>query len=88
MRSGWRTRVTDFLKVPLNEQGSNLLFQVISKRHGVKSTAITTNMVFKKWGNIFCNNTVAKAIADRLIHKSTIVLYDGPSYREKEAKQA
>ncbi len=39
--------------LPLGQQGSNLIFQVISARHEKKSTMITTNLPFAQWGNIF-----------------------------------
>ncbi|MCK5784718.1 MAG: IS21-like element helper ATPase IstB, partial [Desulfobacterales bacterium] len=50
--------------LPLGQQGSNLIFQVISARHEKKSTMITTNLPFAQWGNIFDSTTVATAIAD------------------------
>jgi len=45
--------------LPLGRQGSNLFFQVISARHEKKSTIITTNLPFAKWGDIFDGTTVA-----------------------------
>ena len=39
--------------LPLGQQGSNLFFQVISHRHELKSTMITTNLPFAQWGSIF-----------------------------------
>ncbi len=48
--------------LPLGRQGSNLFFQIISARHEKKSTIITTNLPFAKWGNIFDGATVATAI--------------------------
>jgi len=36
--------------LPLGQQGSNLFFQVISHRHELKSTMITTNLPFAQWG--------------------------------------
>jgi len=44
--------------LPLGQQGSNLIFQVISARHEKKSTMITTNLPFAQWGNIFDSTTV------------------------------
>ena len=35
--------------LPLGQQGSNLIFQVISARHEKKSTMITTNLPFAQW---------------------------------------
>lgn len=67
----------------LGKQGSNLFFQVISQRHEIKSTAITTNLPFADWGKIFDSTTVATAIADRLVYNSQVFILEGPSYRKR-----
>ena len=69
--------------LPLGQQGSNLFFQVISHRHEVKSTMITTNLPFAQWGNIFDSTTVATAIADRLVYNSQVLILEGNSYRKR-----
>jgi len=69
--------------LPLGQQGSNLIFQVISARHEKKSTMITTNLPFTQWGNVFDSTTVATAIADRLVYNSEILVLEGPSYRKR-----
>lgn len=69
--------------LPLGRQGSNLFFQVISARHEKKSTIITTNLPFAKWGDIFDGTTVATAIADRLVYNSEILIMEGKSYRKR-----
>jgi DNA replication protein DnaC len=73
--------------LPLGQQGSNLFFQVISHRHELKSTMITTNLPFAQWGNIFDSTTVATAIADRLVYNSQVLILEGKSYRKRN-KQA
>lgn len=72
--------------LPLKAQGSNLFFQVISARHQRKSTILTTNLPFAKWGTIFDNTTVATAIADRLVYNSEILILEGESYRRAKRK--
>ncbi|WP_155312880.1 ATP-binding protein [Desulfosarcina ovata] len=69
--------------LPLGQQGSNLFFQVISHRHQVKSTIITTNLPFGDWGKIFDSTTVATAIADRLVYNAHVLILEGPSYRKR-----
>ena len=69
--------------LPLGQQGSNLFFQVISQRHQIKSTVLTTNLPFADWGKIFDSTTVATAIADRLVYNSQILILEGSSYRKK-----
>ena len=69
--------------LPLGQQGSNLFFQVISHRHELKSTMITTNLPFAQWGKIFDSTTVATAIADRLVFNSQVLIMEGKSYRKR-----
>jgi DNA replication protein DnaC len=67
----------------LNQESSNLFYQVISTRHAERrSTVITTNSPFSEWGNILFNTTIATAIADRLVENSEIFLLGGPSIRK------
>lgn len=64
----------------LDQQTSNLFYQVISTRHSQKrSSIITTNTPFSDWGNILFNTTIATAIADRLVENSEILLLGGDS---------
>ena len=71
--------------LPLDKTGCDLLFQVFSKRYELKSTIITTNKPFKKWGEIFNNDSVvASAIIDRLVHHCEIIKLEGESYRMKD----
>jgi len=72
----------------LDQQTSNLFYQVISTRHGEKrSTVITTNTAFSEWGNILYNTTIATAIADRLVENSEVFLLGGDSLRKSNKNQ-
>jgi DNA replication protein DnaC len=69
----------------LDQQTSNLFYQVISTRHARKrSTIITTNTAFSDWGNILYNTTIAAAIADRLVENSEVFLLGGESLRKAQ----
>jgi DNA replication protein DnaC len=71
----------------LDQQTSNLFYQVISTRHSQKrSTIITTNTPFSDWGNILFNTTIATAIADRLVENSEVFLLGGESLRKPRIK--
>jgi DNA replication protein DnaC len=71
----------------LDQQTSNLFYQVISTRHSHRrSTIITTNTAFSDWGNILYNTTIATAIADRLVENSEIFLLGGDSLRKANSK--
>ncbi len=73
----------------LDQQTSNLFYQVISTRHAERrSTVITTNSPFSDWGNILFNTTIATAIADRLVENSEIFLLGGPSIRKPKKESA
>jgi len=67
----------------LDQQTSNLFFQVVSTRYSQRrSTLITTNTAFSDWGNMLHNTTIATAIADRLVENSEIFLLGGDSLRK------
>lgn len=70
--------------LPVDKQGAELLFQVISDRYECGSIVITTNQAFRDWGSILNNdNTLASATIDRLIHHGALVQIKGESYRMK-----
>lgn len=71
--------------LPIDKQGADLLFQVISGRYERGSILLTTNKPFKQWATIFNNdNTLASAVLDRLLHHAQIIVIEGPSYRMKD----
>lgn len=70
--------------LPIDKAGGDALFQVISQRYERGSTLITTNRVFKRWAEIFNNDsTLTTALLDRLLHHCEVVRIDGESYRQK-----
>jgi DNA replication protein DnaC len=67
----------------LDQQTSNLFYQVISTRYAERrSTIITTNTTFSDWGNILPDSVIATAVADRLVENSEIFLLEGQSLRK------
>lgn len=71
--------------LPIDKQGANLLFQVISKRYETGSIIITSNRAFKEWPVIFNNDsTITSAVLDRLLHHSHVAVIEGKSYRMKD----
>jgi len=70
--------------LPVDKQGAELLFQVISNRYECGSIVISTNRAFRDWGKILNeDNTLASAAIDRLVHHGTLVQIKGNSYRVK-----
>lgn len=72
--------------VPLDREGCQILFQVISECYERRSLIITTNLEFGKWVNIFYDEIMTAALIDRLIHHSRLIIFDGQSYRMKNSK--
>lgn len=71
--------------VPVDKEGSQLLFRVIADSYESKSLILTTNVEFSKWGGIFTDQQMAAAMIDRLIHHGHLLLFEGESYRMKHA---
>ena len=77
------TLVDELGYLSLDQQTSNLFYQVISTRYAERrSTIITTNTAFSDWGNILHDSVIATAVADRLVENSEIFLLEGPSLRK------
>lgn len=71
--------------LPIDKTGADLLFQIISGRYERGSTLITSNKVYKRWAEIFNNDsTLTSALLDRLLHHAETILIEGPSYRGKD----
>jgi DNA replication protein DnaC len=74
--------------LPIDKNGADLLFQIISERYERGSIIITTNRVFKDWPQIFNNDTtLTSALLDRLLHHTEAVVIEGKSYRMREVKK-
>ena len=71
--------------VPVDKEGSQLLFRIISDSYESKSLVLTTNLEFSKWGGIFTDQQMAAAMIDRLIHHGHLILFEGQSYRMEHA---
>lgn len=71
--------------VPVDRDGSQLLFQVISDSYEKKSLILTTNLEFSKWGGIFTDDQMAAAMIDRLVHHGHLLIFQGNSYRMEHA---
>lgn len=73
--------------VALDKDGSEMLFNLMSRRTEVaKSTIITTNLPFTRWEEIIKDKVLCSALCDRLCHKAYLVNMTGQSYRVKETQ--
>jgi DNA replication protein DnaC len=65
---------------------AHTLFSLIDKRHGRATTAISSNIRLGAWGRYLGDPTLATAILDRLAMRAIRIDIDGPSYRQKLAR--
>ena len=73
--------------ISFDKEGAELLFTHLSLRANQKSTIITTNLSFERWGEIFQDPVMTAAMIDRLTHQAYIVNMIGESYRMKETEK-
>lgn len=72
--------------VPIDKDGSKLLFQVVSECYERKSLILTTNLEFARWNDIFADTKITAALLDRIIHHSHLLDFtERESWRLKEA---
>lgn len=71
--------------VPIDEEGSRLLFQVVTNAYETQSIIYTTNIEFSGWGRIFGDPNMAAAIIDRTVHHGRMIRFEGESWRKTHA---
>lgn len=69
--------------VPFTRSGGEILFNLLSERHGRRSTLVTTNLAFGEWVQVFGCEKLTTALLDRLCHRAEILVTSGPSYRTR-----
>ena len=74
--------------IPIDRQGANLFFQLISRRYERGAIIVTSNQGLGAWGEVFGDSVIAAAILDRLLHHSITVNIKGESYRLREKLKA
>jgi DNA replication protein DnaC len=74
--------------LPIDRQGANLFFQLVSRRYERGSIIITSNQSLGAWGEVFGDPIIASAILDRLLHHSITINIKGESFRLKEKRRA
>ncbi len=72
--------------VPFSETGARLLFDVFASRYERGSMAVSTNLSFDKWVQIFNTVELTAALVDRFTHKANIFTFEGQSVRLLEAR--
>ncbi len=73
--------------LPFSHLAAELLFQFFSDRHERASVGITSNLDFAHWTEVFGHERMTAALLDRLVHRSTILLLEGESFRFRQSLQ-
>lgn len=74
--------------IPIDRQGANLFFQLVSRRYEKGAILLTSNQSLGAWGEVFGDPVIATAILDRLLHHSITITIKGESYRLREKLKA
>lgn len=78
--------IDDFAVLEMDPAQAKLAFEVISERYNYRrSTAITTNRLFKDWPKVFPDALNAQVIAERLSERADRFILDGKGYRPNAA---
>lgn len=75
----------EFGFVPLDREGGQLLFQLISDCYEKISIIITTNLEFSRWVNVIGDESMTSAMIDRIIHHGYLLIFNRDSYRLKNS---
>ncbi len=72
--------------VPLSQTGSELLFDVFSRRYENGATIVTSNLPFQEWTSVFASERLTGALLDRITHHVHILEMNGESFRLKQSR--
>lgn len=74
--------------VPFDREGGELLFNLLSSRHRVSSTVITSNLNFSEWPKVFGGDEkLTAAVLDRLAENAVVIATKGTSYRARRRER-
>ena len=71
----------------LPKRSGEFLFEIIMRRHELKSTLMTSNRPLEDWGKLIGDVPAATAILDRFLQSAEIIEFKGRSYRMKQRGQ-
>ena len=67
--------------------GAPLFFQFVAERYETDSLIVTSNLEFSRWEELFGDTTLTTALLDRITHRAHILVFNGESYRFREAQR-
>jgi len=68
----------------LPKRSGEYLFEIIMRRHEVRSTMMTSNRPLEDWGKLAGDVPSATAILDRFLHHAELIQITGRSYRLRD----
>ena len=75
-----------FLARRISEHAAEVLQAIVHQRYKLRrAIVVTSNRVVQDWGRYLGDATMATTILDRLMHRCTMLEFEGKSYRLKEA---
>ena len=86
--------VTDLLIIDdmgmkqLPKRSGEYLFEIIMRRHELRSTMMTSNRPLEDWGQLIGDIPSATAILDRFLHRAEVVQITGRSYRLDKSEKS
>jgi len=78
----------DFGLRPINQPGSEDLYEIIHRRYERGSIILTSNRAPSEWGEVFGDALLASAALDRLTHHARVTIITGESYRQRQRRTA
>lgn len=77
----------EFGYVSCDKEAGELLFNHLSLRADGKSTIVTTNLAFERWGEVIRDKVLVAALIDRITQKAYLINMNGESYRLKQTME-
>lgn len=68
----------------LPKQSGEHLFEIIMRRHELRSTVMTSNRPLEEWGKLVGDVPTATAILDRFLSRADVIQITGKSYRLRD----
>ena len=75
-------------KEPRQQRSGEYLFEIVLRRHEVRSTMMTSNRPLEDWGKLLGDVPSATAILDRFLHHAEVIQITGRSYRLASREKA
>lgn len=71
----------------LPKRSGEYLFEIIMRRHELRSTMMTSNRPLEEWGKLIGDVPASTAILDRFLQQAELVQITGKSYRLEKARK-